>query len=106
MARDTAEIRPSACPLDCPDGCSLDVTVRDGRVVELDGNHINPVTAGFICGKVRHFAERMYGDNRVLYPAIRVGAKGAGEFRRATWDEALELVCGRLNDVRERFGGE
>jgi anaerobic selenocysteine-containing dehydrogenase len=106
MASDTTEIRPSACPLDCPDGCSLDVTVRDGRVVDLDGNHINRVTAGFICGKVRHFADRMYGADRVLHPAIRVGKKGVGEFRRASWDEALDLICTRLAETREQFGGE
>jgi anaerobic selenocysteine-containing dehydrogenase len=106
MASETTEIRPSACPLDCPDGCSLDVTVRDGRVVELDGNHVNRVTAGFICGKVRHFADRMYGADRVLYPAIRSGAKGSGEFRRASWEEALDLVCSRLLEIRAQFGGE
>jgi anaerobic selenocysteine-containing dehydrogenase len=106
MASDTTEIRPSACPLDCPDGCSLDVTVRDGRVVELEGNHVNRVTAGFICGKVRHFADRMYGADRVLYPASRAGAKGSGEFRRASWDEALDLVCSRLIEIRAQFGGE
>src|SRR5215470_10463304 len=100
MASDTTEICPSACPLDCPDGCSLDVTVRDGRVVELEGNHVNRVTAGFICGKVRHFPDRMYGADRVLYPAIRSGAKGSGEFRRAGWEEALDLVCSRLIEIR------
>jgi anaerobic selenocysteine-containing dehydrogenase len=106
MSSGVTEIRPSACPLDCPDGCSLDVTVRDGRVVELDGNHVNRITAGFICGKVRHFADRMYGDDRVLYPAIRVGVKGSGDFRRASWDAALDLVCARMTEIRDRFGGE
>jgi anaerobic selenocysteine-containing dehydrogenase len=39
----------SACPLDCPDACSLSVAVEDGRVVKLDGSRRNPFTAGFIC---------------------------------------------------------
>ena len=100
------EVVNSACPLDCPDSCSLDVTIRDGRVESLDGNHLNPITAGYICGKVRHFAELMYGADRVLYPAVRSGAKGSGEFRRVSWDEALELVAGRLAEIRDQFGGE
>ena len=100
------ELRKSVCPLDCPDTCSLDVTVADGRVVELDGNHDNPVTAGFICGKVRHFPELMYGSDRLLYPAVRSGAKGSGRFRRVTWDEALATVVLRLQAIRQQHGGE
>jgi anaerobic selenocysteine-containing dehydrogenase len=100
------EVVKSACPLDCPDSCSLDVTIRDGRVAALEGNHLNPITNGYICGKVRHFAELMYGADRVLYPAVRSGPKGSGEFRRASWDEALELVAGRLSEIRDQFGGE
>ncbi len=96
----------SACPLDCPDSCSLDVTIRDGRVSALDGNHDNPITAGFICGKVRHFHELMYGPDRVLYPAVRSGPKGSGEFRRVSWDEALERIVNRLTEIRDQFGGE
>lgn len=37
---------PSFCPLDCPCACSLEVHVEDGRVVRLEGDHRNPVTAG------------------------------------------------------------
>src|SRR5205807_457912 len=106
MSASDIDIRTSACPLDCPDGCSLDVTVRDGRVESLDGNHVNRLTAGFICGKVRHFADRMYGADRVLFPAVRVGPKGTAEFRCTSWEEALELIAGRLAETRDQFGGE
>ena len=99
------EIVPSACPLDCPDSCSLEVGVEDGRVVSVGGSRANPVTGGYICSKVRRFPERMYGPDRILRPGIREGAKGSGAFRDASWDEALALVAGRLTDVRDRFGG-
>jgi hypothetical protein len=65
----------TACPLDCPDACSLTVTVRRGRVIEIDGSHKNPVTDGFICAKVRKFGDRLYGPDRLLYPAIRQAAR-------------------------------
>ena len=50
-----ASVVETACPLDCPDACSLGVTVQRGRVVTIDGSHHNPVTGGFICAKVSRF---------------------------------------------------
>ena len=96
----------SACPLDCPDACSLDVTVADGRVVAVGGSEKNPVTRGYICAKVRRYPEHMYGAARILHPGIRTGWKGEGIFRAASWDEALDLVAGRLKSVRDGRGGE
>src|SRR5712691_8643469 len=97
---------PSVCPLDCPDRCSLDVRIEEGRVVALEGSFLPPVTGGFICSKVRRYPERVYGPDRLLYPMKRTGAKGAGSFARITWDEALDSIAGRLADVRRRHGGE
>ena len=96
----------TACPLDCPDSCSLSVTVGDGRVLTIDGSTLNTPTAGYICAKVRRFGERVYGDARLQHPAVRVGRKGDGRFSRISWDEALELVAGRMLEVKEQWGGE
>jgi anaerobic selenocysteine-containing dehydrogenase len=96
----------SACPLDCPDACSLDVTVAGGRVVAVGGTRRNPVTEDYICAKVRRYPEHMYGPARILRPGIRTGRKGAGEFRPVSWDEALDLVARRLVAVRDGRGGE
>ena len=72
------------------------------------GSHRNALTAGFICSKVRHFADHMYCEERVATPLIREpGApKGEPRFRAASWDEALELVAGKLAEARDRKGGE
>lgn len=96
----------SACPLDCPDACSLEVGIEAGRVASVGGGRANPVTGGYICSKVRRFPERMYGPDRILRPGVRTGEKGSGAFRDVSWEEALALVAGRLTDVRDRFGGE
>jgi anaerobic selenocysteine-containing dehydrogenase len=96
----------TVCPLDCPDSCSLDVTVQEGRVTSIDGSHANPVTGGFICAKVRRFGERLYGADRLLFPAIRNGPKGHGTFTRVTWDDALAVIAERMNEARARWGGE
>lgn len=100
------EVRHTACPLDCPDLCHLRVTVDAGRVVEVDGGDRTPITDGFVCGKVRKIAEHLYGPERLLAPLIRTGAKGAGEFRPASWDEALDVIAARLTEIRARRGGE
>lgn len=96
----------TACPLDCPDSCSLAVSVRDGRIVKIDGSSRRAVTDGYICAKVRRFADRVYGSARLHHPGVRVGPKGAGGFRRASWDEALDAIAARIEEVRERWGGE
>src|SRR5436305_12041767 len=100
------EVFPSACPLDCPDACSLEVRVVDGRVVKVDGDHRNPVTGGYICAKVRRTPEHLYGPDRLLYPARRVGPKGEGRFERISWEEALGLAAERIREARDRFGGD
>ena len=96
----------TVCPLDCPDRCSLEVDIEDGRVTALRGNHVNPVTAGYICAKVRRFPERVYGADRLLHPMRRSGPKGSGQFERITWDEALDSIARRLHDIRRTHGGE
>jgi anaerobic selenocysteine-containing dehydrogenase len=96
----------TACPLDCPDSCTLEVTVENGRVVRIDGGHQNSATRGYICGKVRRFADRVYGEDRLLHPAIRQGAKGNGVFTRVTWDEALDYIAERMTTIRDTVGAE
>ena len=96
----------TACPLDCPDSCTVDVTVENGRILEIDGGDANPVTRNYICAKVRRFASRVYGEDRLLYPAIRQGARGNGVFTRVTWDEALDQIADRMRAIRDRWGAE
>lgn len=96
----------TACPLDCPDACTVDVTVRGGRVIKIDGSKENHITDGYICAKVRRFPERVYGDDRVLHPAIRRGAKGQGQFTRVTWDDALDLIAEKFQAAKNAGGAE
>src|SRR5215212_5331787 len=89
----------AVCPHDCPDTCSMLVTVENGRATRIAGDPDHPVTKGFLCTKVSKYLERTYHSDRLLYPQIRVGAKGEGKFRRATWDEALDLIAANLQRV-------
>src|SRR2546430_4243599 len=100
-----ASVVETACPLDCPDACSLAVTVQYGKVRTIDGSRKNPVTDGYICAKVRKFGERLYGPDRLLHPAVRRGRKGEGQFKRVSWDEAIELIASRFEAAKARHGG-
>ena len=95
----------AVCPHDCPDTCAMLVTVENGRAVAMAGDPDHPMTRGFLCVKVSRYVERTYHEGRLLYPQIRAGAKGEGKFRRATWDEALELIADKLQTIIESADG-
>ncbi|WP_188914376.1 molybdopterin-dependent oxidoreductase [Salinarimonas ramus] len=85
--------RTSVCPHDCPSTCSLEVEVLDERTIgRVHGDPRQSYTAGVICAKVARYAERIHHPDRLTHPMIRTGAKGTRSFRRATWEEALDLV--------------
>src|SRR5690349_25153466 len=95
----------TSCPLDCPDACSLAVSVEQGKVTKIDGSRRHSITNGFICAKVPGFPGRVYGNDRLHVPQIRTGPKGKGEFRQASWNEALGVIAARIDQVRTRRGG-
>ena len=101
---DTEE-RPSVCTLDCPDTCSLTVTVEAERIVKVRGSDAMPFTDGVLCNKVAQLTPAfVHGPGRLLHPLRRTGPKGAGAFERISWDEALDEIHARTAAVIERWG--
>jgi anaerobic selenocysteine-containing dehydrogenase len=86
----------AACPHDCPDTCAMLVTVENGVATKIQGDPSMPFTDGTLCTKVAHYLERTYSPDRLTHPLRRIGKKGKGEFRRITWDEALDEIAARL----------
>src|SRR3954471_12467254 len=96
-----------ACPHDCPDTCAMLVTVDGhGRATAVAGDPGHPVTAGFLCGKVSNYLDRVYAEDRVLDPLVRVGPKGEARFRAVGWEQALDLVAERLRATIAAHGPE
>ena len=98
-----------ACPHDCPDGCSMLVSVDNasGRAIKVVGDPSHPVTRGYLCNKVNHYLDLVYNDKRVLYPHRRIGSKGRdAKFQRIGWDEALDEIATRLKSVIAQYGAE
>lgn len=95
----------SVCPLDCPDTCSLAVTVEDDQVVAVRGSRVNPITHGAVCAKVaNYYPEFVHGANRLRYPLKRVGPKAEGRFERISWDAALDIIHERVGAIIDRYG--
>ena len=86
-----------------------------GRAVKVEGDPSQPVTQGFLCGKVAKYLDRVYSPQRVLHPLRRKAgvAKQALErgreheaFERVSWDEALDAIAVRLREISDRYGSE
>jgi anaerobic selenocysteine-containing dehydrogenase len=99
--------RASVCTFDCPDTCSLTVTVEDEHIVKVRGSNAAPYTAGVICSKVAQGMEAfVHGPQRLLYPLRRSGPKGSGQFERVSWAAALDEIHQRVAEVIGRWGAQ
>jgi len=97
--------RASVCTLDCPDTCSLTVTVEGGRITKVRGGTAVPYTDGVVCNKVAHHtAEFVHGKRRVLHPLRRTGPRGSGMFERISWEAALDEIHARVGAVITQWG--
>ncbi|MDD2384802.1 MAG: molybdopterin-dependent oxidoreductase [Sulfurospirillaceae bacterium] len=87
---------PLLCRM-CAQFCPMIATVRDGRIVRMEANMDTPY--GGICGRGRAAMGALYDPDRIKTPLIRVGERGEGKFRKASWDEVLDLVAGKLKAI-------
>ena len=89
----------------CAVRCPIEVTVQDGRVVWLQGNPHDPALGTSLCAKgSAGLAFQYEDDQRPQTPLIRMGPRGAGQWRRASWDEALDYIADKLKETIEAFG--
>ena len=95
-----------ACSHDCPEGCSLLVETRAGRVIAVTGDSANPYTRGKICAKMRRLPHAVNSPERILTPLRRAGKKGEGRFVPISWDEAVEEISSRWKDLTARYGAQ
>jgi anaerobic selenocysteine-containing dehydrogenase len=98
-------VKPSVCPLDCPDTCSLQVTVENDQISKVKGSRVNPYTAGSICDKVaKYYPDFVHGEQRLRTPLMRTGAPGSGEFEAIEWDRALSMIAERTQQAIDAHG--
>ncbi len=95
----------SVCPLDCPDTCSMLVTVEGQKAVALKGDPDHAFTRGFLCQKMARYLDRVYSPDRLLRPLRRVGRKGEGRFEPISWDDALDTIAERFTAIARSGAG-
>ena len=101
----------AVCSHDCPDACGILVTVEDGKATRIQGDPSHPVTRGFLCAKVTKYLDRVYSPDRILHPLRRTAAKRPGkpelaDYKRISWDEALDEIVARFRKISDEFGPE
>ncbi len=96
---------PTLCEM-CVWRCGLLAKVRDGKIVKLDGNPEQPHSKGKLCPRGQAGLATTYDPDRVLTPLIRVGKRGEGKFRQASWEEAIDIVAWNMLEIKQKYGPE
>lgn len=86
--------------------CGVLASVADGKVVRLEGNPDHPLTQGRLCARGNAGTGLLYDPDRLKYPLLRTGKRGEGQFKRATWDEALDFLAMKLEEIKKEHGPE
>ena len=87
------------CPMNChPTLCGMLVDVRDGRLVGVRGDKENPDSRGFLCVRGQASRQIIGNPKRLLQPLVRA-RRGEDAWREASWEEALDLIAGRIAAV-------
>ncbi|MEW5870096.1 MAG: molybdopterin-dependent oxidoreductase [Chloroflexota bacterium] len=96
---------PTMCEM-CVWRCGVRARVQEGRIVKLEGNPDHPHSRGKLCARGQSGLMNTYDPDRVLHPLVRVGQRGEGKFRQASWDEALDIVADNMLKIKSQYGPE
>lgn len=96
---------PTYCEI-CFWKCGAMAKVINGRVVKLEGNPAHPGSRGKLCARGNGGAGLLYDPDRLKYPMISIGKRGEGKYRKASWDEALNLIAEKLIKIKQQYGPE
>ena len=90
----------------CTVRCPIRVLVENDDVKWIEGNPHVPGIEGALCAKGSAGLALLHDDERPQYPMIRTGPRGSGQWRQATWDEALDYVGDRLKEIIKQHGAQ
>ena len=88
----------------CHCECGVLVHVQHGKAVKIEGDPDCPINEGALCPKGLSMVKMVYHPDRIKFPLKRTGPRGAGQWARISWDEALDAVGARFKEILERYG--
>lgn len=94
------EVRTSTCRA-CSAYCPIEVTIEDGRVTKVDGNHAAPLYEGFICPKGRALPAMHNDPGRLLHCLKR---QPDGSYRAISSTQAIEEISEKLSRILAEYG--
>ena len=101
------EVKKSICTICDPESqCGLDLYVKEGKIIKVEGSKENPHSEGTLCSKGSAMRQYIYHKDRIKTPLRRVGPRGSGRFEPISWDKALGEIAGRLNQAKAEYGPE
>ena len=95
------EIKKTTCYM-CACRCGINVHLKDGKVAYIEGNKDHPVNQGVLCAKGSAGIMQVNAPSRLDAPLMRVGPRGSGEFKKISWEEALDLAVEWLNPLKKK----
>lgn len=108
-AQQTGEtVTPTFCGMCGPRDvvCGVYAFSKDGVFTRVAGMKEFPVNQGALCPKGQSAPQLVYNKDRIKKPLIRVGKKGEGKFREASWDEAIQVIANKLKEQKEKYGAK
>lgn len=95
------QVIPSSCRA-CIQNCAVLVHVRNGRVIRVDGDPIDPMSKGRVCAKGLAAVQALYNPNHMKYPMKRVGERGTNQWERISWKEAIDTIADALWEMDQK----
>jgi anaerobic selenocysteine-containing dehydrogenase len=101
------DVRKSICTIcDPTTQCGLDLYVKDGKIIKVEGSKEHPYNLGTLCSKGAANRQYIYNQDRLKTPLKRTGPRGSGKFEPISWDEALDTVASTFNEIKSQNGPE
>jgi len=101
------EVRKSICTICDPmTQCGIDLYVKDGKIIKVEGSEAHPYNRGTLCVKGAATRQYVYHEDRLKTPLKRVGPRGSGQFASISWDEALATIAEKFNSIKSELGPE
>jgi anaerobic selenocysteine-containing dehydrogenase len=96
----------TTCSPNCTGSCGQLAFVRDGKIVKIQqaADYPDTVYSPRGCMKGLSYHLQVYNPDRIMTPLIRSGERGSGQFREATWEEALDHIAGELKRIGDTYG--